>query len=94
MPIRLHWSEATDLKLRRLRAEGASWDAIAAALGVSRWTAIERGRLIGAQRPPPDYRAKPNLAREPLPAGHPQSWGLLTRGTALDGARYPYPVFQ
>ena len=31
--------------------------------------------------------------RPPLPAGHPVCWGLLTDGTVLDGAEYPYPVF-
>lgn len=32
--------------------------------------------------------------RPALPPGHPVSWGLLTRGTVLDGADYPYPVFD
>lgn len=32
--------------------------------------------------------------RPALPAGHPISWGLLTDGTALDGASYPFPVFS
>lgn len=32
--------------------------------------------------------------RPPLPAGHPISWGMLTDGTALDGADYPFPVFR
>jgi hypothetical protein len=31
--------------------------------------------------------------RPPLPAGHPLSWGLITQGTVLDGAEYPFPVF-
>lgn len=34
--------------------------------------------------------------REPLPAGHPVTWGLLTDGTVLEGAPYdyrpPYPL--
>ena len=93
MPPQKHWTEANDLKLRRLRAEGATWDAIAEALDMSRWTVIERGRRLGARRPPPDHVAKPDLARAPLPAGHPQTWGLLTGGTQLAGTHYPFKVF-
>ena len=40
-------------------------------------------------------RGRPSLEDRPaLPAGHPLSWGLLTNGTVLDGAEYPYPVFD
>lgn len=28
--------------------------------------------------------------REPLPAGHPITWGVLTDGTVLEGAPYDY----
>ena len=91
-PQRLLWTEANDLKLRRLRAEGNTWDAIAEALCVTRWTAIERGRKLGARRPPPEFKPRPNLARDPLPAGHRDSWGLLNEGTSLEGAEYPLPV--
>lgn len=31
--------------------------------------------------------------RPPLPAGHPLTWGLITRGTTLEEAPYPFPVF-
>jgi hypothetical protein len=31
---------------------------------------------------------RPEL-RPPLPAGHPVSWGALTRGTVLDGEAWP-----
>ena len=37
-------------------------------------------------------RNKPD-ARSPLPAGHPESWGLITRGTCLEGAPWPGPTF-
>ena len=94
MPQKLHWSEATDTVLRRARAEGHTWDSIAELLGVSRWTVIDRGRRIGARRPPPDFTPKPDLFRPPLPAGHPHSWGLINQGTCLHGVRYPPPVFQ
>ena len=50
MPRKLVWTAAQDTQIRRLRAEGASWDTIAAILGFTRWTVIERGRRIGARR--------------------------------------------
>ena len=94
MPQKLYWSEATDTVLRRARAEGHTWADIATLLGVSRWTAIERGRRIGARRPPPEFVPKPDLHRLPLPAGHPLSWNLLTEQTCLRGVRYPHPVYR
>jgi hypothetical protein len=66
--------------------------ATAAALAVSPATAIERGRRIGALRPPVVMRpTAEDPAREPLPAGHPQAWMVLTAGTWLDGTPYPQP---
>jgi len=95
MPIKIHWSEATDAKLRRLRAEGATWDAIATELSISRYTAIERGRRIGAPRPPPEHKPAPeDPGRAPLCPGHPRTWGALTEGTVLAGTPYPLPVFD
>lgn len=94
MPQKLHWSEATDTVLRRARAEGHTWDNIALLLGISRWTAIDRGRRIDARRPPAEFIPKPDLFRPPLPAGHPISWNLLTAGTCLRGVRYPHPVYR
>lgn len=29
-----------------------------------------------------------DLCRDPLPAGHPRSWDLITRGTLLEGTPY------
>jgi hypothetical protein len=89
------WSPEMDQRLTALRGSGESWDAIALTLGLTRWTTIERGRRLGARRPPPKPQPPaedPN--RPPLPAGHPQTWGLLTAGTLLDGAPYPFPVFD
>jgi hypothetical protein len=95
MPAKLHWTESRDIQLRRMRAEGSSWETIAAVLGVSRFAAIERGRRIGAPRPAPEARPTPeDPNREPLPAGHPRSWNALTAGTVLEGAPYPLPVFS
>ncbi len=39
-------------------------------------------------------RGRPGQNDRPaLPAGHPISWGAITRGTVLDSAIYPFPVF-
>ena len=95
------WTESRDQILCELRAEARSWDAIAALLGISRWAAIERGRLVGACKPEP---APPRLmtaaqvtdaqaaeaGREALAPGHPVSWGAITAGTLLDGMPYPF----
>ena len=94
MPAPLIWTELADETLHSLRAQSRSWDAIAAVLGISRWAAIERGRKIGAQKPtaPPAATAEAAFGpREPLPAGHPVSWGAIIAGTVLDGDAYPFP---
>jgi len=94
MPPAIRWTEQSDTLIRDLRDRGHSWDAIATALGTSRWTAIERAKLLGAHLPlpaPPRAPRAPDLGREPLPAGHPLTWGALVAGTLLDGAAYPYP---
>ena len=94
MPNKRLWTDAQDTQLRRLRAEGACWDAIAAALGLTPWATIARGRLIGARLPPPDFVPPPeDPLREPLPAGDPRTWGPITAGTVLEGSPYPLPVF-
>jgi len=92
MPQKLVWSEPRDARLRRLRAEGRSWDAIAAELGISRNAAIERGRRIGARRPPPEHTPEPeDPDRGPMAAGHPVSWAVINAGTSLAGLPYPSP---
>lgn len=35
-------------------------------------------------------RGRPD-ARQPLPAGHPDTWGLIIRGTCLEGTPWPGP---
>lgn len=95
MPAKLIWTDAQDTQLRRLRAEGVTWTVIAALLGISRFTAIERGRRIGAQKPPPGPRPfVEDLSRDPLPAGHPRAWGPLVADTVLAGEACPLPVFS
>ena len=64
-------------------------------LGLTRSTVIDRGRRIGARRPPP---GPPSMVedpgRAPLPPGHPRTWGAIVAGSVLEGDPYPYPVFD
>jgi len=93
MPKKAVWTDAQDATIKRMRAEGASWDSIAALLHLTRWTVIERGRHIGARPPPASFRPLPeDPQRLPLPAGHPRTWGVLVEGTCLEGV--PYPFFR
>ena len=92
MPRKTVWTEGQDSQIRRLRTEGASWDVIALALGLTRWTVIERARVIGAERLPANAVAVPDESeREPLAAGHPDSWGAMNRGTALEDVPFQTP---
>lgn len=98
---RTEWTPATDATIIAMRADGATWDAIAAVFGVCRWTAICRGARLGLARTV--NRAEPplevadvlelNLEREPLPAGHHETWGAIIAGTCIAGTAYPHPVF-
>ena len=98
MPRTLQWPLENDATIRRMRAAGAAWDVIADSLGVSRWAVSERGRVIGArvtrtERPtlPTIDKELANPCREPLRAGHPTAWNLITAGTQFEGSGYPWP---
>lgn len=92
MPKKLVWTDGQDTQIRRMRGEGAQWDAIAEVLGLTRWTVIERGRRLGVSRRPVHAPVMPlDLERPPLPAGHTESWGAITRGTPLDGTPFRIP---
>jgi hypothetical protein len=92
MPKKIQWTEAQDLKIRRMRAERATWDTIAEAIGVTRWTVIERGRRLGARLPPPEFEPDGEDPERPaLPPGHPDTWGPIIKGTCLEGSPYPIP---
>ena len=94
MPAKIQWTEAQDARIRRMRTEGATWDAIGAALNLSRYAVIDRGRRIGAKPPPPEFVPPPDdPARGPLPAGHPRTWGVMNEGTVLEREPYPLPRF-
>lgn len=88
------WTDGQDFRLRQLRAQGQTWDGIADELGVTRWSAIERGRKIGAPAPLRERLPAPaDPERRPLCPGHPITWGTLTRNTCCEGGVYPFPVF-
>jgi hypothetical protein len=72
-----------------------TWNRIAAVLALGRNSVLERARKIGARLPRQPVRLEEEEPRDrpARPAGHPQTWGLITDGTVLDGERYPYPVF-
>jgi len=92
MPRKLVWTDGQDAQIRRLRTEGASWDLIALALGLARWTVIEHARVIGVERPPANAVAMLDESdRAPLPAGHADSWGAINHGTSLEGVPFPMP---
>jgi hypothetical protein len=92
MPRKTVWTEGQDTQIRRLRTEGASWDVIALALGLARWTIIERARAIDVERPPANAVAVMDQSdREPLPAGHTDSWGAINRGTCLECVPFRTP---
>ncbi len=89
MPAAIDWTPEQDAAILRLRGEGATWDSIADALNICRWTVGERGRRIGAQLPAPETIVEADPERDPLPAGHPETWGVLVRGTCLAGMAWP-----
>ena len=87
------WTSPRDFQLRRMLLEGASWEAIAEALAVTPQAACIRAQPDrGDALPPPCATLRPDPAREPLAAGHPLAWGVLTAGTSLAGTRYPAPA--
>ena len=52
------------------------------------------GEYYTAAFPPREFVPRPeDPSRDPLPAGHPRSWGVITSGTLLEDTPYPLPVF-
>jgi hypothetical protein len=102
---RRHWADAEDDMIRGMRALGASWQAIASAVGVSVNTLVDRAAVLGVRALPSSYAARAAARRiaelhrdatdrDPLPAGHPITWGAITRGTSLAGepCQRPSPI--
>lgn len=90
---RLAWTPEMDDLIRTMRAKRASWEQVAKALGVSRWSAVRRGEDVLKVVTPPAPTARPPTEREQaaedghyiLPVGHPISWGAIANGP------YPWP---
>jgi hypothetical protein len=86
MPQAREWTQDADRVICEMRGAGETWAAIGRELGLSRNTVIERGRRLRAfapPRPPPvlkdaDEAELDDPNRQPLRAGHPLTWGLLT----------------
>ena len=92
MPRKPVWTEGQDAQIRRLRTEGADWDVIAIALGLTRWAIVERAKTLGAERRSGHaVGGESDADRQPLPAGHPDSWGAINRGTALENVPFRTP---
>ena len=82
-------------ELRRLMEGGMTRKEAATSIHISDWTAerwlANPRRKKGAPPPPTDtdHPDEQSKSRWGLPAGHPVSWGAITRGTVLDGMGYP-----
>ena len=89
-PTQVTWTDHQDNTLRHLRHDRASWETIANAIGRPVSTCMDRCRLIGARPPLVISIVAEDISndRRPLPSGHPMTWGLLTRGTVLEGVQY------
>ncbi len=90
MPVKRLWTTSDDRQIATARAARRSWDTIAANLGFSRSSVIERARALAIPRLtplPPDPEIEAD--RDPLPAGDPLAWAVLTDGTLLEGTAYP-----
>lgn len=98
MPKRRDYTPEQAATISRMTAAQATCADMALATGISPSTL--RGHLLRIgllTRRAPAVMPLPapevnEATREPLPAGHPVTWGLLTAGSLLEGARYPFPV--
>ncbi len=96
MPKAIDWTSEMDAQLATLRDAVQRWSEIAVAMHLSRSTVIERGAKLGyfgrpvvaASGAPNEPEARATHGPDPLPAGHPISWNLLTAGTFLAGQPY------
>jgi len=95
--FRITWTPQSDQRLAKMREQGMSMRCMARSFGLSRSVITARARILGLeipnrpalapQKPPPSSDA----GREPLPAGHALTWGLITQGTCLEGSLYTPP---
>ncbi len=98
MAQRFEWTQTRNRQVMDMRRAGATWDTVAAAIGVGRNSVIDHARRLGVRKrsgvgvpPPPPREASDRPARPP---GHPDTWELITAGTVLEGSPYPWPVFD
>ena len=98
MPVKRIWTAEEDATIRQMRTAGATRAAIAEVLGVLSYTIQTRMRQLGVTirvaavevEETEEKISRPNGAEwDALPAGHPISWGAVTRGTWLEGTSYP-----
>ena len=91
MPAPIPFSQTADDLLREMVTAYVGWDEISLRMLRPISSCMDRARTIGARRP-----LRVTLVVEddvsdqrlPLPPGHPTTWGLLTRGTVLEGSVY------
>lgn len=94
MPWKAKLTPAHRPRIDAMRARDMEWTEIADALGVSRSciarflekvpAVADASRLV-----PGDLPAIPAVeTREPYPPGHPETWGVIIRGTVLEGVEY------
>jgi hypothetical protein len=86
MPNTIVWTTDLDRSLTEYRASQWSWERIAAKLGISRFSLIERSRVISDV----EEHQKQDVSddRRPLPAGSGASWDAICANTCLSGAPY------
>ena len=95
---RTSWTALSDQRLAQLREQGTSLRSIARVFRLSRSVITARAVQLGLeipQRPRTDSKpveVRVVIAREPLPAGDPLTWGLITEGTCIEGNRYTPPA--
>jgi len=94
--LRLTAEQIASIAPRRLAGESTL--SIGASLGISQdqvRTYLQRAGVTGrrpdlAAAQPPQYVLSPRRigSKDPLPAGHPDTWGVIVAGTSLAGAEY------
>lgn len=90
----IEWTQEMNATLQRLRDAGRTWLDIGAAMRLSEETVKRRAQAIGMdtrrlnQIPAPISQGErvQHITREPLPAGHPIAWHLISSDP------YPHPV--
>ncbi len=88
MPKAIPWTADMDAQLTELRSGGASMESIAKIMRKARHTIRDRCYLLNIRPPPAEQPMTQVNFSDPLPAGHPVSWGAITRGPSLEGVPF------